>query len=87
VQLLIVLRRPAKVLLRAKEGYKEIPSPMRFNADDKIFMNSWNLKQVIFLEGTLEITMRLEQLVKGVQSSDLVPKIYPINLGNVRVLD
>lgn len=58
---------------------------MRFKAGDKIFQNAWNLKQVIFLEGTLEITMRLEQLIQVVQASDH-PKTLP-NLGNVRVLD
>lgn len=56
VQFLIVLRRPAKVLIKTKEGFKEVPSPMRFKAEDKFFMNNWNLKQVIFIEGTLEIT-------------------------------
>jgi len=59
---------------------------LRFQAEDKFFMNSWNLKQAIFLEGTLEITMRLEQLIKAVQSSDLIPKVCPLNLGNIRVL-
>ena len=56
VQFLIVLRRPAKVLIKTKEGFKEVPSPMRFKAEDKFFMNNWNLKQVIFIEGNLEIT-------------------------------
>lgn len=60
---------------------------MRFKAADKTFINSWNLKQVLFIEGTLEITMRLEAIIKVVQSSDLVPRISPTDLGNIRVLD
>ena len=58
---------------------------MRFKAGDKVFQNAWNFKQVIFLEGTLEITMRLEQLIQVVQASDH-PKTLP-NLANVRVLE
>ena len=64
-----------------------MPSIFRFKANDKMFMNSWNLKQVIFIEGTLELTTRLETLIKIVQSTDMVPRISPTNLGNVRVLD
>ena len=60
---------------------------MRFKAEDKAFMNNWNMKQVIFIEGTLEITMRLEGLIKVVHSSDLIPKISPEDLGKVRVLN
>ena len=60
---MMVLRRPVKVLSKTKEGFKEMPSPMRFKAPDKLFQNAWNFKQVIFMEGTLEITMRLEQLI------------------------
>lgn len=64
-----------------------MPSILRFRATDKFFLNTWNLKQVIFLEGTLELTTRLETLIKVVQSTDLVPRISPTNLGNIRVLD
>lgn len=85
--MLLVMRRPVKVLLKSKEGFKEVPSPLRFKAADKTFINSWNLKQVLFIEGTLEITMRLEAIIKVVQSSDLVPRISPTDLGNIRVLD
>ena len=84
--MLMVVRRPVKILLKTKEGFKELPSPMRFKAEDKFFLNSWNLKQSIFLEGTMEITMRLDQLIKVVRSSDLVPKISHDNLGNILVL-
>ena len=86
VQIMMAMRRPVKVLLKTKEGFKEVPSPLRFSAEDKMFMNSWNFKQVLFMEGTLEITMRLDQLIKLVHSSDLVPKVSPENLGNIRVL-
>ena len=87
IQIMITLRRPAKCLLKTKEGFKEVPSPFRFVAEDKMFLNAWNMKQVIFIEGTLELTQRLETLIKVVQSTDLVPKISPMTLGNVRVLD
>jgi hypothetical protein len=82
----MVLRRPAKVLSKTKEGFREIPSIFRFKSDHKVFMNSWNIKQVVFIEGTLEITTRLETLIKIVQSTDLVPNISPFDLGKVRVL-
>ncbi len=52
-----------------------------------MFMNAWNIKQVIFIEGSLEITTTLEALIKAVQSTDLVPTISPFDLGKVRVLD
>lgn len=83
---MMVMRRPVKVLLRTKEGFKEIPSPFRFMDENKVLQNTWNLKQVIFLEGTLEITMRLEQLLQVIKNSDLVPKICATDLGLVRVL-
>ena len=63
---MLTLRRPAKVLVMTKEGYKEVPSILRFQANDKTFLNSWNLKQVIFIEGTLELATRLETLIKVV---------------------
>jgi hypothetical protein len=63
---MLTLRRAAKVLVHSKEGYREIPSLLRFRASDKFFLNSWNLKQVIFLEGTLELATRLETLIKVV---------------------
>jgi len=87
VQILMVLRKPAKVLLKTKEGFRELPSIFRLEANDKFFMNAWNLKQAIFIEGSLEITTRLETLIKVVQSTDLVPHISPFDLGKVRVLD
>ena len=62
-------------------------SLFRLSAPDKMFMNAWNLKQVIFVEGSLEITTRLEKLIKVVQSTDMVPTISPFDLGKVRVLD
>lgn len=52
-----------------------------------MFMNAWNIKQAIFIEGSLEITTRLEALIKAVQSTDMVPTISPFDLGKVRVLD
>jgi hypothetical protein len=60
----MVMRRPVKVLSRSKDGFKEMPSPFRLEGEDDVFMNCWNLKQVIFLEGSLEITMRLENLIQ-----------------------
>jgi hypothetical protein len=83
----MVLRRPCKVLTKTKEGFREIPSIFRFKSDYKTFMNSWNIKQVIFIEGSLDITTRLDTLIKIVQSTDLVPHISPTDLGKIRVLD
>ena len=83
----MVLRRPTKVLNKTKEGFREVPSIFRFNANHKTFMNSWNIKQVVFIEGSLEITTRLETLIKIVQSTDMVPHISPFDLGKIRVLD
>ena len=87
IQLMLTLRRPVKVLIQSKEGYREIPSVLRFRALDKMFLNSWNLRQVVFLEGTLELATRLDTLIKVVQSTDMVPRISATDLGNVRVLD
>jgi hypothetical protein len=42
---------------------------------------------VIFIEGTIELTTRLETLIKVDQSTEMDPRISPANLGNVRVLD
>ena len=82
MQIMLVMRRPVKVLSKtAKDGFKEIPSPMRFQGDNEVFQNCWNLKQVIFLEGSLEITMRLANLIEVVKRSDLVPKVFPTDLG------
>jgi hypothetical protein len=82
----MVMRKPVKVLMKTKEGFKEVPSPFRFKAADKIFQNAWNFKQTIFMEGTLEITMRLENLLSVLVRSDLIPKVLT-KLGNIRVLD
>ena len=87
VQIMMVLRKPAKVLEKTKDGFREMQSLFRLSAPDKMFMNAWNLKQVIFVEGSLEITTRLEKLIKVVQSTDMVPTISPFDLGKVRVLD
>jgi hypothetical protein len=87
VQIMMVLRKPAKVLEKTKDGFREMQSLFRLQAPDKMFMNAWNLKQVIFVEGSLEITTRLEKLIKVVQSTDMVPTISPFDLGKVRVLD
>jgi hypothetical protein len=63
---MMVLRKPAKVLEKTKDGFREMQSLFRLQAPDKMFMNAWNLKQVIFVEGSLEITTRLEKLIKVV---------------------
>ncbi len=39
-------------------------------------MNTWNLKQVIVLEGEIPITIRLRQIVDKIKASDLIPKVY-----------
>jgi hypothetical protein len=42
---MMIMRKPVKVLRKdSKEGFKEVPSPMRFKAGDKIFQNAWNFK-------------------------------------------
>jgi hypothetical protein len=40
-----------------------------------VFANSWNLKQVLVVEGTIPITKRLESIVKDIKASDLIPKV------------
>lgn len=37
VQIMLVMRRPVKVLNRSREGFKEVPSPMRFKGEDDVF--------------------------------------------------
>ena len=39
-------------------------------------MNSWNLKQVIVVEGLIPITLRLRQIVDKIKSSDMIPKVH-----------
>lgn len=47
--------------------------------EDKIFMNSWNLKQVIMLEGTLDITNTLAKIIEDIKSEDLIQKVRTWN--------
>lgn len=41
--------------------------------EKRMFMNMWNLKQVVVVEGTLPITELLEDIVAEVKKSELIP--------------
>lgn len=53
---------------------------------DKEFLNYWNLRQVIFLEGQMDLTFDLNSLQDIIQRLEIIPKIETDNLGGVNVL-
>ena len=44
--------------------------------EDKMYMNAWNLKQVIVIEGQMPITVRLQQIFNSIKASDMIPKVF-----------
>lgn len=44
------------------------------------FLNYWNLKQVIYVEGKLELTIDLAKLITNLKEKELIPKMSE-NLG------
>ena len=57
-----------------------------FQATDKAFMNYWNLRQVIYLEGTLDLSMTLEFIFSKIQDLDIIPKFSLSGLGKLHIL-
>eukprot|EP00347_Sterkiella_histriomuscorum_P000757 403374620 len=82
-RIFIVLRRPCLVLKNfptnnSKKPYsfQEINSPFSFQSKEKqMFMNYWNLKQVIMLEGTLDFQKNYQDLLTDLQNLDMIPNI------------
>ena len=61
-------------------------TPMTVIAPDeeRVFMNSWNVKQVIVVEGTIPITQSMTDLVHKLKESDLIPKVVHLTENEVR---
>jgi hypothetical protein len=43
--------------------------------EENIFLNSWNIKQVILIEGELDISIRIRDLIESIKASDIIPKV------------
>ncbi|CDW76328.1 rna-dependent rna polymerase [Stylonychia lemnae] len=89
VSILIVLKKPCIVFLKdgsKKSNMRQIFSPFVFSDSDKQFLNYWNLKQVIYLEGKFDPSMSLDELCKKLQRLDQIPKLEFTQLDGVNVL-
>ncbi|TNV86912.1 hypothetical protein FGO68_gene10314 [Halteria grandinella] len=57
---------------------------------ERAFLNSWNVKQIIYVEGNLQITTNIESIISDIKNSDIISKVQyqsnryeeEINLGN-----
>lgn len=82
-RMFLVLRKPCKIFKKCptkdpKKPYlfQEINSPFTFK--DKglaMFMNYWNLKQVIMLEGQLDLAKDYKGLFDDLMNLDVIPRI------------
>ncbi len=77
----------SKKVLTAEEGKQYINTELD---DDKAFLNYWNLKQVFMVEGDIEVTQNLEQIISKIKASDIIPKVEEIRatelIGNERAI-
>jgi hypothetical protein len=38
-------------------------------------LNSWNIKQVVLVEGELDISIRIRDLIESIKASDIITKV------------
>ena len=91
IQLMIFLRKPCKVFMKdlgnKLSKFQEVESPFMIRSNEKQFMNYWNLRQVIFLEGKGDLVMNLDTLKEKLQVMDIIPKISVNGLGNIKLIE
>lgn len=44
-------------------------------ADDMVYLNSWNFKQIIYVRGKIDIAMNLSKLIDKVKATDIIPRV------------